>query len=109
MTFSIDNVQRNEILNQIGRMNLFAISGGRALGLEDGVRLQVGNGYNVDVRLTPADEYTVERVFIRSGKVTSKGKREHVFCDEVGEVAYNASCFRNNDADYWPEALTAGK
>jgi hypothetical protein len=107
MTFEIEHEQRVTILDQIGMMNILAISGGRATALPDGVRLPVGCGYSVDVRLTPADEYTVERVFIRAGTVRSKGKREHVFCDELGDTAYNASCFRNDDAEYWPEALTA--
>lgn len=106
MTFQISGEQRQEIVRQIGYMNVGAISGGKVIGLVDGVRLPVGYGYVVDVRLTPVDEYSVERVFVRAGKEISKGKRDHVFCDEVGETAYKASCFRNDDAEYWPEALT---
>lgn len=105
MTFKINDEARQTIAAQIGRMNVLAISGGRCERLDDGIRLPVGYGYAVDVRLTPTDEYTVERVFIRSGVVRSKGKREGVYCDEVGETAYRASCFRNDDAEYWPEAL----
>lgn len=107
MTFTVDNDQRQTMLRQIGRMNVLAISGGRAVALPDGVDLPVGAGYHVYVRYTPSDDYTVERVFIRGAKTFSKGVRERVYADEVGETAYRASCFRNDDAEYWPEALTA--
>lgn len=106
MTFTIDNDQRQTMLRQIGRMNVLAICGGAVYSLPDGVDLKVGAGYHVYVRYTPSDDYTVERVFLRGGKTFSKGVRETVYFDEVGDAAYNASCFRNNDADYWPEALT---
>lgn len=103
--FTITDEQRTTILRQIGNMNVAAISGGRVRRLPDGVELPVGAGYRVRVRLTPVDEYTVERVFERAGKTFSKGVREHVYCTEVGETAYKASCFRNDDAVYWPEAV----
>lgn len=104
MTFTVDAAQRQTILRQIGNMNVLAISGGRATGLPDGVELPVGNGYRVRVRLTPVDDYIVERVFIRSGVVRVKGAETHYF-DTVGDAAYRASCFRNDDAEYWPNAL----
>lgn len=102
---NINDEQRQTIANQIGRMNVLAISGGRCLRLDDGIRLPVGYGYCVDVHYTSWDDYTVERVHVRQGRVTSKGAETHVYAYEVGEVAYRASCFRNNDADYWPAAL----
>lgn len=105
MTFEINASERMTIIRQIGHMNVLAISGGRVTGLPDGVELPVGAGYRVRVRLTPADDYTVERVFVRSGTVFSKGMETMVYCDEVGETAYRASCFRNDDAEYWPAAL----
>jgi hypothetical protein len=102
----MDNTQRQVMLAQIGRMNVLAISGGRVLALENGIRLPVGCGYSVDVRYRAgADDYSVERVFIRSGKTTSHGIETGVYADEVGETAYRASCFRNDDAEYWPAAL----
>jgi hypothetical protein len=104
-TFTLDADERRTILRQIGNMNILAISGGRVAPLPDGVELPVGSGYRVRVRLTPADDYTVERVFVRNGREFSKGIRERVYCDEVGETAYRASCFRNDDAVYWPEAV----
>ena len=102
----MDNDTRQEIVRQIGIMNIFAISGGRVHPLPDGIDLPVGNGYRVYVRLTAGDDYTVERVFKRNGKVTSHGIETRVYCDEVGEVAYRASCFRNDDSEYWPAALS---
>lgn len=105
--YLIDHSQRAEIVRQIGKMNILAISGGRVIALQDGVELPVGAGYRVRVRLTPADTYTVERVFVRNGSHFSKGIETQVYCDEVGEVAYRASCFRNDDAEYWPAALDA--
>lgn len=103
--FTISDTQRRVIVSQIGRLNVLAISGGRCSRLDDGIRLPVGYGYAVDIRLTPVDDYTVERVFVRDGKVTSHGAEEHIYFDTVGEVAYRASCFRNDDAEYWPAAL----
>lgn len=87
--------QREEMRRQIGR-NILSISGGRVTALVDGIELPVSNGYRVRVRLTPADTYRVERVFIRSGVEFLKGAMDGVYCDEVGEVAYYASCFRSH-------------
>lgn len=92
----INNEQRQEILRQIGRMNVLAISGGRVVALPDGVELPVGSGYRIRVRLTPMDEYTVERVFVRAGQEFSKGIKD-AWAGNVGSVAYYASCFRNDD------------
>lgn len=106
-TFTITDEQRTVMLQQIGRMNVAAISGGRVRRLPDGIELPVGCGYSVRVRLTPVDEYTVERMFVRNGHEFSHGVREHVYCDEIGETAYRASCFRNDEQEYWPEAIAA--
>ena len=103
--FTIDDDQRNEIAAQIGRSNVLAISGGRCKRLPDGIELPVGYGYSVRVRLTPVDDYTVERMFVRGNREFSKGIETMVYADEVGETAYRASCFRNDDAEYWPAAL----
>jgi len=90
-----------ELLRQIGMMNVFAISGGRwtAITNEEGecveVILPVGKGYRVAITLGFMDTYTVRREFVRAGKVFEKGVVEDVYCDEVGEVAYKASCFVN--------------
>lgn len=99
-TISVNHDQRVQILNQIGKVNVLAISGGRANAITDGIELPVGSGYRVWVRLLSNDTYRVERVFIRGGKVFEKGSVENIYCDDVGEVAYYASCFRN-DSGVW--------
>lgn len=103
--FTVNDEQRKTIVNQIGIANLLAISGGRIGRLDDGIDLPVGCGYHVYVRYTPLDLYTVERVFIRNGQAFSKGIEDMVDAFGVGETAYRASCFRNDDAEYWPAAL----
>ena len=84
-----------ELLQQVGRMNVFAISGGRVLRRETGVTLPISNGYSVTIDLAANDTYTVRRVFKRGPKVWLKGELEGVYCDEVGEAAYKASSFRS--------------
>jgi len=83
------------LVAQIGRMNLLAISGGRVLDTGDGVDLQVGRGYWVRVRLAANDTYIVQRVFVRSGVIRVKGERTDIYAEELGETAYQASCFVN--------------
>jgi hypothetical protein len=81
--------------------NFFAISGGRVLALRNtwlevvGVRLPCGAGYRVDVLLAADDTYTVRRTFVRAGKEFVKGEVTGVYCDELGEVAWVASCYVN--------------
>ena len=101
-TFEVTAEERREIVRQIGRMNVFAISGGRIYALPDGIEMPAGSGYRVRVRLTANDDYTVERVFVRGRREFDHGTRERVYCDQVGEAAYRASCFRSYDADTWP-------
>ena len=92
----MNNDQANETLRQIGGMNLLAISGGRALVNGDGALvLKVGRGYSVEIDLTASDDYTVRRVYQRGAKKWVKGEVERVYCDEIGEIAYRASCFVN--------------
>lgn len=93
--------QRREILRQIGRMNVLAISGGRVRGLPDGIELPVDCGYRVRIRLTPADYYRVERVFVRGGKEFAKGHMDDIDFTQVANAAYYASCFRNDDNGQW--------
>jgi len=98
-----------DLIAQIGKMNLFAISGGRVY--IDGetydpiyketqqVELPVGYGYRVRISLGWNDEWIVQRVVVKNTKngikETIKGSVENVPCENVGEVAYKASCFRN--------------
>lgn len=101
MSFTIEPEERQEIRRQIG-MNILAISGGRAVAIADGIELPAGSGYHVRVQLTAADDYTVTRIFRRAGKDTVKGQRTGVYCEEVSEVAYFASCFRSYNEQEWP-------
>ena len=87
---------------QIGRMNVLAISGGRSTAhtatdsdgtFVDGVVLPVRYGYAVVVTLAANDTYTVQRTFTRSGVTTVKAERADVYCDQVGDVAYELSCW----------------
>ena len=96
--------QRQEIVRQIGRMNLLSISGGRVRPTTDGIELPVSNGFHVRITLTPMDTYTVERVFRRGGKEFIHGRVEDVYCDTLHEIAYRAGMFRSWDAETWPTA-----
>ena len=82
-------------LAQIGRGNVLAISGGRFRQEGDVLVLPVAHGYSVEVELDPSDTYTVRRVFTRSGAPTVKAEVTDVYCDEVGEMAYRASCYHH--------------
>lgn len=81
------------MLRQIGGMNVLAISGGRVIQADTNtVRLPVACGYAVEVEYVPgSDTYTVRRTY--RGRI--KASRERVYCDEVGEAAYRASCYRD--------------
>ena len=90
----------DELIAQIGRMNIFAISGGRVGVIVEKnetveIQLPVSNGYRVSIKLGWDDTWTVARQFVRKGVVSDKGTVEGVYCENVGEVAYQASCFRN--------------
>ena len=91
----------DELIDQIGRMNIFAISGGRVgvtknnQGETVEVELKVGKGYRVSISLGWDDTWTVSRQFVRKGVVSDKGTLTGVFADQVGEIAYKARCFVN--------------
>jgi hypothetical protein len=91
----------DELIDQIGRMNIYAISGGRVgitkndQGETVEVELKVGKGYRVSISLGWDDTWTVSRQFVRKGVVSDKGTLTGVFADQVGEIAYKASCFVN--------------
>ena len=85
-----------QLLNQIGNPNLLAITGGRR-GMQVGpsaIRLPVSNGYVVYITLEANDTYRVESVFERSGKRHVKWSATDVFAQDIGQVAYEASCNR---------------
>ena len=94
------------LIDQMGRGNFFAISGGRIIvwqpqGQTVEVELPVSSGYLVRITLAWDDTYTVERILRRRPKgQTAKetkvlGRMTGVYCDQVGEMAYRASCYKN--------------
>jgi hypothetical protein len=82
-------------LQHIGRMNVLAISGGRVQVIDETtISLPVHYGYSVEVKLNRGqDLYEVRRMFRRGTKQWVKGEQLSVYCDQVGEVAYRASCY----------------
>jgi hypothetical protein len=87
---------------QIGRMNVLAISGGRSsVNAVGDLVLPVGSGYSVEIAYDFSDTYTVRRVYTRGMKRWVKGEVSEVFCEEIGEVAYRASCYM----DDWAGAM----
>ena len=114
-TYTIPNINREgrtcdptEIIRQIGKMNLWAISGGRWGSLRDaeqntiGVWLPCGRGRMVEISLDFDDTYRVRCVRrVLRGAQRNQGIIETevvgIYCDQVGEVAYQASCWRTNN------------
>jgi hypothetical protein len=97
------------LLQQIGAMNLLAISGGRKSVIFHtdsdgetypiGVALPVGQGRSVEVTLDWDDTYRVRRVRkVASGYLKGseliEAEQTSVYCDEVGEVSYQHSCWK---------------
>lgn len=83
----------HQLKGQLGS-NFFAVSGGRMKSTgTNSCSLPVAHGYSVDIRIEANDTYTVERVFTRSGKRIVKRDWTNVYCDQVGEIAYRASCY----------------
>ena len=95
------------LLSQIGKHNVLAISGGRVgVWKPNGecmeVELPISSGYLVRITLAASDLYTVERILRRrpKGKTAKEdkvlGRMEGVYADQVGEVAYYASCYKSH-------------
>lgn len=94
-----------EILRQIGKWNLLAVSGGKWHPIKNsdsepiGAWLPVNGSRAVEVTLDYDDTYRVRRVRrIVKGPNRHYGIVEHewtgVYCDQVGDAAYTASCWR---------------
>jgi len=81
------------LVAQIGMRTILAVSGGRIIRRATGVSLPVRYGYVVTVDLAGNDTYTCRRVFARGGKSWVKREWTDVHCEDVGEVAYIASCY----------------
>jgi hypothetical protein len=97
----LDEEQYQAIVDQIGRMNLLSISGGRVIRMSRGVRLPVSSGISVVIELTAMDDYTVRREFVRKVRgdetVYNHGERTGVYCEQLAETAYVASCYKSYD------------
>lgn len=89
------------LVDQIGPRTVMGISGGRLYARPTGITLPVSNGYSVTVDLAAGDTYTVRRMFKRGSRIWVKGERTNVYCAEVSEAAYYASCFRSYDETEW--------
>jgi hypothetical protein len=89
--------QAQELLGQIGRMNLLAVSGGRhSLDAVGALRMPVMHGYAVRVILDEgSDTYTVQRTYTRGVKTWVKGERTYIYCDEIAEQVYRAACYHD--------------
>lgn len=99
----IDHEMRVVIKQQIGMGNVLSISGGRVIAIPNGIELPVSNGYSVRVEYDEGwDDYTVTRVFKRGDKEFIHGSVEHVYCGELGQMAYRAGMFRSWDEHQWP-------
>lgn len=92
----------DELIRQIGHMNVLAISGGQVgvIKNKDGetmeIQLKAGKGYRVCITLGFWDTWVVRREYVRNGVVFEKGVVEDVYFTEIGEVAYQASLFISN-------------
>ena len=77
----------NTTIDQIGMMNV-----------ANSLDLPVSSGYHVIVTLEANDTYTVRRVYVRGPKAWIKAEVRNVYAEQVGEIAYRASCFRDDDS-----------
>ena len=84
-----------QIVDQVGKNNILSISGGPVIYRETGITLKVGRGYFVDIDLMPSDTYTVKRVYQNKKMRIVKGVEDDIYCDQLGDSAYRASCFVN--------------
>jgi len=86
------------LIQQVGKQNVLAISGGRVEKRDTGITLPVRYGYEVRVDLAANDTYTVQRVY--NGEV--KGEETRVHAAEVGDAAYRASCYKDSFGGHNP-------
>lgn len=93
------------VLNQIGAMTVLAVSGGRWNAIRDkdggtvGVMLPCGTNRTVEVVLNFLDLYTVRRYRTivsgaRKGESVVEYEATDIYCDEISNIVYTASCWR---------------
>ena len=85
------------LYRQIGLSTLLAAPGrARGFYVDDAtIGFKVGQGYVVTVTLDPSDTYTVRRCTLRKGALTTKGEQTMVYCEELSDTFWNASCYVN--------------
>jgi hypothetical protein len=91
-------MNQNEIAtlrSQIGRNTFLAICGGRSEIRDGALHMAVSSGYRVVVSLEPNDTYTVRRIMKRGVKIFEKGSMTDVYADQVSDVCWAASCYKN--------------
>ncbi|SKT21396.1 hypothetical protein [Mycobacteroides abscessus] len=105
-SYRIRSDQKQVIADQIGTPTICSVSGGRIIGISDGIELPVSNGFLVRVQLTAADDYTVTRIFKRKAKGVAveylHGQATRIYCDQLREFVYHAGMFRSFTAEEWP-------
>ncbi len=100
-----DHQTATTIVKQIGMQNRLAISGGRQYLIPStaqhgaGVRLPVSNGHHVEIIYEFNDTYTIRGYFERKGKRIITHQFFDVYCDQLGEIAYKASCYHDKKGD----------
>lgn len=86
-----------DLVPQINRWDLMAVSGGRATQINKyEAKFPVGQGYSVRVKLGFMDTWEVERVFEREGKAWVKETWTDVYAFDVSQVVYWASCYHHS-------------
>ena len=91
--------------DQIGLMTVLAVSGGRWGSIRDnegeaiGVILPCGTNRTIEVTLSFMDTYTVRRYRQivrgeRRGDDIVEYEATDVYCDQISEVVYTASCWK---------------
>jgi hypothetical protein len=94
-----------ETVEQIGKWNVFAVSGGRVIriinkaGETISIILPINGTRCVEVALHWDDTYVVRRLRKvvkgqRRGENIIESEVDNVYCDEVGEAVYQASCWK---------------
>lgn len=93
------------VRDQIGLMTVLGVSGGRWHSLRDkdgetvGIALPCGTNRTVEVVLNFLDLYTVRRYRTivngaRKGETVVEYEAQDIYCDQLSEVVYSASCWR---------------
>ena len=94
-----------EVMNQIGKMVVLAVSGGRMANLRDkegdtvGVILPITSTRRIEVVLDYNDTYTVKRIrYIQTGKLANtevvEAEYDNTYCDQLAEVVLNLSTWK---------------